>query len=122
MQQPSSLHKRHRFPGELISHPVWPYYRFLLSDRDVEELLAERGSPSAMRPSAAGAGSSGRRSPTGCVGAVPGRATHGTERMGLPVGVGMTPSGIGSRRRSGCPVHDLSARPHRPRSVAAPLA
>ena len=43
MQQPSSLYKRHRFPGEIISHAVWLYYRFLLSYRDVEELLAERG-------------------------------------------------------------------------------
>jgi putative transposase len=41
--QPSSLYKRYRFPGELISHAVWLYYRFLLSYRDVEELLAERG-------------------------------------------------------------------------------
>jgi putative transposase len=37
------LYKRHRFPGEIISHAVWLYYRFLLSYRDVEELLAERG-------------------------------------------------------------------------------
>jgi putative transposase len=43
VQQPSSLYKRHRFPGEIISHAVWLYYRFLLSYRDVEELLAERG-------------------------------------------------------------------------------
>ncbi len=43
MRQPSSLYKRHRFPGEVISHAVWLYYRFLLSYRDVEELLAERG-------------------------------------------------------------------------------
>jgi hypothetical protein len=35
--------KRHRFPGEIISHAVWLSYRFLLSYRDVEELLAERG-------------------------------------------------------------------------------
>jgi putative transposase len=41
--QPSSLYKRYRFPGEIISHAVWPYFRFLLSYRDVEELLAERG-------------------------------------------------------------------------------
>jgi len=41
--QPSPLYRRHRFPGELISHAVWLYYRFLLSYRDVEELLAERG-------------------------------------------------------------------------------
>ncbi len=43
MHQPSALYKRHRFPGEIISHAVWLYYRFLLSYRDVEELLAERG-------------------------------------------------------------------------------
>src|SRR5215218_4236009 len=43
MRQPSPLYKRHRFPGEIISHAVWLYYRFLLSYRDVEELLAERG-------------------------------------------------------------------------------
>ncbi len=43
MQQPSSLYKRHRFPGEIISHAVWLYFRFSLSYRDVEELLAERG-------------------------------------------------------------------------------
>ena len=43
VRQPSSLDKRHRFPGEIISHAVWRYSRFLLSYRDVEELLAERG-------------------------------------------------------------------------------
>jgi putative transposase len=43
VQQPSPLYKRFRFPGEIISHAVWLYYRFLLSYRDVEELLAERG-------------------------------------------------------------------------------
>jgi hypothetical protein len=34
MHQPSSLYKRHRFPGEIISHAVWLYYRFLLSRAD----------------------------------------------------------------------------------------
>ncbi len=34
---------RHRFPPEIISHAVWLYFRFALSYRDVEELLAERG-------------------------------------------------------------------------------
>jgi putative transposase len=43
VQQPSPLYKRYRLPGEVISHAVWLYDRFLLSDRDVEELLAERG-------------------------------------------------------------------------------
>jgi putative transposase len=40
---PSSLSERHRFPGALISHAVWLDYRFLLSYRDVAELLAEQG-------------------------------------------------------------------------------
>ena len=44
MRQPSTRYKRHSFPGEIISHAVWLYYRFLLSYRDVEDLLAERGS------------------------------------------------------------------------------
>lgn len=38
-----SAYKGHRFPHEIISHAVWLYYRFSLSYRDVEELLAQRG-------------------------------------------------------------------------------
>src|SRR5215203_4988442 len=37
------LYKRHRYPTEIISHAVWLYFRFTLSYRDVEELLAARG-------------------------------------------------------------------------------
>jgi len=33
----------YRFPVEIIGHAVWLYFRFALSYRDVEELLAERG-------------------------------------------------------------------------------
>jgi putative transposase len=40
--QPISF-KRHRFPPEVIRLAVWLYFRFTLSLRDVEELLAERG-------------------------------------------------------------------------------
>ena len=35
--------KRHRFPAEVIRHAVWLYFRFSLSLRDVEEMLAQRG-------------------------------------------------------------------------------
>ena len=35
--------KRHRFPADVIRHAVWLYFRFSLSFRDVEELLAQRG-------------------------------------------------------------------------------
>ena len=34
---------RHRFPAEIIQRAVWLYFRFPLSYRDVEDLLAERG-------------------------------------------------------------------------------
>ena len=40
--QPIS-YKRHRFPPEVIRYAVWLYFRFTLSLRDVEDLLAERG-------------------------------------------------------------------------------
>ena len=37
-----NTYKRHRFPPD-ISYVVWLYYRFNLSHRDIEDLLAERG-------------------------------------------------------------------------------
>src|SRR3954468_3524200 len=33
----------HRFPAEVISHAVWLYFRFPLSLRNVDEILAARG-------------------------------------------------------------------------------
>ncbi len=36
-------YKGYRFPPEIIGHAVWLYFRFSLSFRDVEELLAQRG-------------------------------------------------------------------------------
>ena len=38
-----NIYKRHRFPSDIISYAVWLYYRFNLSHRDIEDLLAERG-------------------------------------------------------------------------------
>lgn len=35
--------KCHRFPPEVIRYTVWLYFRFTLSLRDIEELLAQRG-------------------------------------------------------------------------------
>jgi putative transposase len=43
MHSPVSRYHRHRFPAEIISHCVWLYFRFALSFRDVEEMLAMRG-------------------------------------------------------------------------------
>ena len=36
-------YRRHRFPPGVIQHAVWLCLRLTLSDRGVEELLAERG-------------------------------------------------------------------------------
>jgi putative transposase len=38
-----SPYRGHRFPPEIISHCVWLYFRFGVSFRDVEELMATRG-------------------------------------------------------------------------------
>ena len=34
---------RHRFPADIIRQVVWLYFRFTLSFRDIEELMAQRG-------------------------------------------------------------------------------
>ena len=38
-----NIYKRHRFPPAIISYAVWLYFRFNLSHRDIEGLLAQRG-------------------------------------------------------------------------------
>ncbi len=43
MGRPTTLYKRYRFPPEIIQYAVWLYHRFNLSQRDIEDLLAERG-------------------------------------------------------------------------------
>jgi putative transposase len=40
-EEPS--YRGYRYSAEIISHAVWLYFRFSLSLRDIEELLAERG-------------------------------------------------------------------------------
>ena len=39
----SGAFKGHRFPPEIISYAVWAYFRFLMSFRDVEDILYKRG-------------------------------------------------------------------------------
>ena len=45
MKNPNNLPalKGHRFPRSVISYAVWAYFRFNMSLRDVEDLLADRG-------------------------------------------------------------------------------
>ena len=42
MSAPES-YRRHRFPVEVVEQCVWLYFRFALSYRDVEEMMAKRG-------------------------------------------------------------------------------
>ncbi len=37
------MFKRYRVPPEIIQDDVWRYFRFNLSHRDIEDLLAQRG-------------------------------------------------------------------------------
>src|SRR6266436_1767702 len=37
------IYAGHRYPAEIISYAVWLYFRFPLSPRMVEEMLAARG-------------------------------------------------------------------------------
>ena len=43
MNVKTPIYRGYRLPSEIISQAVWLYYRFCLSFRDVEDLLAERG-------------------------------------------------------------------------------
>ena len=41
MRSQSVSYHGYRFPPDIISHAVWLYYRFCLSFRDAEDLLAQ---------------------------------------------------------------------------------
>ncbi len=43
MNTSNRLYKRHRFPSEIIQYAVWLYFKFNLSHRDIEDLLAKSG-------------------------------------------------------------------------------
>src|SRR5436305_8131684 len=43
MTSSPASYKGHRFCAEIIAHAVWLYFRFPLSYRQVEEILAARG-------------------------------------------------------------------------------
>ena len=42
MNSPRSPYRGYRFPPEIISYCVWLYFRFSVSYRNIEELMAER--------------------------------------------------------------------------------
>jgi len=43
MSMSKRLYRRHRFPPDIIAYAVWLYFRFSLTFREIEELVAERG-------------------------------------------------------------------------------
>ncbi len=43
MKNSKNIYSGYRYPKEIISHAVWLYYRFTLSFRDIDEILAVRG-------------------------------------------------------------------------------
>ena len=45
----TSPYRRHRFPPTIIQHAVWLNYRFNLSHRNVEDMLARRDAAAARR-------------------------------------------------------------------------
>jgi hypothetical protein len=66
VRQPSSLYKRHRFPGERISPAVWRYYRLLL------RRAAGQPSPSRVKMAPAPPAGYGWARPTTIVRVTPG--------------------------------------------------
>jgi transposase-like protein len=74
-----------RYPAELISHPVWLYFRFPRSLRMVEEMLAARGISVSYETNRQWGLKFAWNSPTVFVGAHPAAATNGTlTRSSLP--------------------------------------
>lgn len=65
------LYRRHRFPAEVIAHAVWLYFRFPLSLRMVEDILAAVASSSRTRRSGSGRRNLAGTSPTISGGARP---------------------------------------------------
>ena len=62
-------YRGYRFPATVISHCdhcVWLYFRFSLSYRDVEEMMAERGVVVSYERFGNGVRSSDRRTPNAC--------------------------------------------------------
>ncbi|MFT5394104.1 MAG: putative transposase [Gammaproteobacteria bacterium] len=43
MNTRARTYNRHRCPPDIIQYAVWVYFRFNMSHRDIEDLLAQRG-------------------------------------------------------------------------------
>jgi len=72
------IYAGHRYPAEIISYAVWLYFRFPLSLRMVEEMLAARGISVTHETIRQWGLKFGRDSPTGSVGERLAVATNGT--------------------------------------------
>jgi hypothetical protein len=72
------IYAGHRYPAEIISYAVWLYFRFPLSLRMVEEMLAARGISVTHETIRHGASNSAGNSPTAFVGERLAAVTNGT--------------------------------------------
>src|SRR5439155_6173839 len=72
------IYAGHRYPAEIISYADWLYFRFPLSLRMVEEMLAARGISVTPRRSGNGASNSAGNSPAASIGERLSVATSGT--------------------------------------------
>ena len=72
-----SIYRGYRFPAEVIEHAVWLYFRFPLSLRMVEDLLAARGITVSHQTVRCWAEKFGRSTPTKSVGERLNSATSG---------------------------------------------
>ena len=43
LMKPTNIYSAHRYPKEIISDIVWLYHRFILSFRDVKDILTYSG-------------------------------------------------------------------------------
>ena len=74
----NSPYAGYRFPPEIISRAVWLYFRFLLSLRMVEEMLAARGIVVSYETVRQWGRKFGQASPTRSGAGCPVLVTHGT--------------------------------------------
>ena len=94
---------RHRFPAEVISHAVWLYFRFPLSLRMVEEMLAARGIEVSHETVRQWALKFGQSLPRRSAGVFRHRETNGTSmRSRSALQVGSTGSGEPSTSMGSC--------------------
>jgi hypothetical protein len=114
-------YKRHRFPAVIVSHGVWLYFRFCLSYRDVQELMAERGVILTYKTVRYWCRKFGRPTPISCAAGVLGLGTRGIWMKSFsPSTAPVTTCGAPSIRMAMASISWCNAgAPRRPRSASS---